>query len=238
MPGNWFQGKSIPLEGCNALNPSGALNVGHIWFVFPFHLFLFAAHIVLSLSNHPNANFTVDHTMFPIPTQRLPSQRISCAPQGFPSPHVRDLLEYRHDPRCELGSRTSSSSYVLLDPSWRPQLPRQVCGEQHSSLCSHQGEKRDKNGVIKDTELDLGSRCWAEQVFGSHTHWAPELLWGFETSEVCSCSSSLSLPAAFPLVFCCIMLLSPFLTLSSWLALNSSVWFRAGQQHCEINSRL
>lgn len=127
----------------------------------------------------PMQTLLLHHTMFPIPTQQLPSQRISCAPQGFPSPHVQDLLEYRHDPRCKLGSRASSSSYVLLNPSWRPQLPQQVCGEQHTSLCSHQGEKRDKNGVITETELDWGSRCWADQVFGSHTlsTWTTLGLW-------------------------------------------------------------
>lgn len=153
------------------------------------------------------------HTVFPIPTQRLCSQRISCAPQGFPSPHVRDLLEYRRDPRCELGSRTSSSSYVLLDPSWRPQLPRQVCGEQHTPLCSHQGERRGRN----ESGLDWGGRCWAEQVFGSHTL----STWVFETSEVCSCASSRS--AFSPCsVSSCLLLYTAFQSRSCAVVLSCS----------------
>ncbi len=143
-----------------------------------FYFFLPHTQCSLYLSL-PMQTLLLHHTMFPIPTQRLSSQRISCAPQGFPSPHVWDLLEYRRDPLCELGSRTSRSSYVLLDPSWRPQLPRQVCGEQHTPLCSHQGEKRDKNGGINETGLGWGGRCLAEQVFGSHTlsTWTALSLW-------------------------------------------------------------
>ncbi len=202
--------------------------------------YFFLPHTQCSLYlNIPMQTVQLHHTMFPIPTQRLSSQRISCAPQGFPSPHVWDFLEYHRDPLCELGLRTSSSSYVLLDPSWRPQLPRQVCGEQHTPLCSHQGEKRDKNGGINETGLGWGRQMFRRTgVWITHTEHLNR--WVFETSEVCSCGFSRSAvsPCSGSLVFCCILPFSLVLTLSSCLALNSSVWFSAGQPHCEINSRL
>ncbi len=164
-----------------------------------FYFFLPHTQCSLYLSI-PMQTVQLHHTMFPIPTQRLSSQRISCAPQGFPSPHVWDLLEYHRDLLCELGSRTSSSSYVLLDPSWRTQLPRQVCGEQHTPLCSHQGEKRDKNGGINETVL--GGRCLGEQVFGSHTEHLnrSESLNRLKCVHVVSVAL-LSLPAVVPLSF-------------------------------------
>ncbi len=151
----------------------------HLICVFlSFYFFLPHTQCSLYLSL-PMQTLLLHHTMFPIPTQRLSSQRISCAPQGFPSPHVWDLLEYRRDRSVNwVQERLAPPTCCSTPPEGLSCLDRSV-GNNTPPLCSHQGEKRDKNGGINETGLGWGGRCLAEQVFGSHTlsTWTALSLW-------------------------------------------------------------